>query len=80
VQRWLDHFELTGSAAQADTGVLPGRDADHPAVGLAAGPPDRALDMEGSRLEAHGAAATKADRGNNHDPAAMRRWETAERS
>jgi len=29
--------------------------------------------MEGSRLEAHGAAASRADRGNNHDPAAMRR-------
>lgn len=51
----------------------PGRDADHPAVGLAAGRPDRALYMERSRLEAHGAAASRADRENNHDPAAMQR-------
>jgi hypothetical protein len=42
-------------------------------VGLAVRQLDRALDMEGSRLEAHGAAAIRADRGNNHDPAAMQR-------
>ena len=29
--------------------------------------------MAGPRLEAHGAAVKRADRGNNHDPAAMRR-------
>jgi hypothetical protein len=32
--------------------------------------PDRAFDMEGHCLEAHVAAASRADRGDNQDPAA----------
>ena len=33
------------------------------------GRPDRALHMEGHRLEMHVAAAIRADRGDNQDPA-----------
>jgi hypothetical protein len=67
----LEHQSLNRFADKADADVPPGRDADHPTVGLVAGQPDRALDMAGSRLQAHGAAAKRTDRANNHDPAAM---------
>jgi hypothetical protein len=36
---------------------------------LRSGHPNRALHMEGHRLERHVAAASRADRGDNQDPA-----------
>lgn len=49
----------------------PRRDADRATPGWVLRPvgPDRALDMAGHCLEAHVAAANRADRGDNQDPA-----------